>query len=77
MQDADPNRCACGEPLHYTNPVNRHRVESFIAEHGWCVKVVIGGRAWMVPRHYIALHGLKADDIEMLAARFQFEEVKP
>ena len=55
--------CACGRPLHYNSPEIRQVVEEIIEEMGEEVKVVVGNRSWMVPRHYIALHGLKAQEL--------------
>ena len=37
------------------------------------VPVVVDDRAWLVPRHYIALHGLKAWELPGLG----FQEVQP
>ena len=31
-------------------------------------------RGWMVPRWYIALHGIKASDVPLLAVRYSWEE---
>lgn len=56
-------QCACGRPLHYSDPMVRRFVERQIEEHGERVKVSCGGRAWLVPRHFIALHGLKAKEL--------------
>lgn len=41
------------------------------------VKLQIGGRAWMVPRIYIAVHGVKAAELPGLATRLGFAEVQP
>ena len=51
-------KCACGRYLHYVDTGMRKYVEEQIANLGPNVKVTIEGRSWMVPRHYIALHGL-------------------
>jgi hypothetical protein len=51
--------CPCGRPLHYATTQHRRWVEQLIADLGASVKVTVGERSWMVPRHYIALHGLK------------------
>jgi len=59
-------RCACGQPLHYTDSRTKVLVDRLIATNGENVRVVVGRRAWLVPRHYIALHGLKADDLPHL-----------
>lgn len=54
-------RCACGQPLHYSDPVLRDQIERIIAEAGGdpFVNVTCDGRTWRVQRHYIALHGIK------------------
>ena len=65
--------CHCGRPLHYSDPEIQRDVEALIALLGECVTVQVGGRKWLVPRHYIALHGLKAVDIATLG----FDEDKP
>ena len=66
--------CPCGLPLHYTNPVIKRYVEDLIATKGEKIMVTTGSppRSWMVPRHYIALHGLKAAELPNLG----FEEVE-
>jgi len=58
--------CACGRPLHYANANHRRWVEAQILLLGTYVKVTVEGRSWMVPRHYIALHGLKAVELPTL-----------
>ena len=58
--------CACGRPLHYADPFLRKLVQEWVDELGESMPVHVGGRAWMIPRHYIALHGLKAAEIEKL-----------
>lgn len=67
--------CACGEPLHYSAPDVQVAVEDLVARLGPDVKIVVEGRAWMVPRHYIALHGIRGADLPMLATRLGFVEV--
>lgn len=71
-----PVLCPCGLPLHYSSASSRAHVEAVIAEKGPVVTVAImGGRTFKVPRHYIALHGFKASEINELAAKYGFEEV--
>jgi len=65
--------CACGKPLHYSNPELQSTIQALVDELGELVKVTIGKRAWMVQRHYIALHGLSSVDVQYLG----FEEVIP
>lgn len=66
-------RCHCGRPLHYRVPEYRQFVEELIKLAGGdpFVTVCVAGRAWRVQRHYIALHGLKAQEIPHLG----FKEV--
>jgi len=59
-------RCHCGWPLHYHSRKIRAMVERQIREHGPMVRVNVGDRVWLVPRHYIALHGLRADEVAWL-----------
>lgn len=70
-------RCACGRPLHYTDPYVRAIVEELIADLGpdITVRELETGRAWRIPRHYIALHGIKRGELRDLATRFGFTEV--
>ena len=63
--------CACGKPLHYTDPAVELAVRGLIAHKGERIEVTVGERTWLVPRHYIALHGLKAVELPFLG----FEEV--
>jgi hypothetical protein len=53
-------------------------VEQQVADLGECVSVTLTatGQAFMVPRHFIALHGLKAPDLPALAELYGFEEVR-
>lgn len=70
--------CPCGKPLHYNNLVIREIVESMIERHGPTVLIrrVEGGPGFMVPRHYIALHGIEGKNIEKIAATYSFEAAK-
>jgi hypothetical protein len=63
--------CACGRPLHYENDTIREQMEQLVAENGEHIKVTRQSRTWLVPRHYIALHGLNAEELPFLG----FEEV--
>lgn len=65
--------CHCGKPLHYTNARIQSSVEELIRELGENITVEYGLRKWLVPRHYIALHGLRAIDLPTLG----FSEVGP
>lgn len=59
-------RCACGRPLHYANNHHRDWVERVIADLGPTIAVTVAGRTFLVPRHYIALHGIKASELPTL-----------
>jgi hypothetical protein len=58
--------CACGKPLHYDDPYSEATVRCLVADLGPDMKVTVGDRSWMVQRHYIALHGLKACEVATL-----------
>jgi hypothetical protein len=66
-----PELCHCGKPLHYTSEIVRAYMEELVKESGTHVPVWAGGRTWLVQRHYIALHGIKAVELPSLG----FEEV--
>lgn len=70
--------CACGQPLHYTDPTRGTFVERMVEKFGDLVKITSlepDRRSWLVPRHYIALHGLQYAELPELAKRYGFEEV--
>jgi hypothetical protein len=68
--------CSCGRPLHYSDPAIQRLVEDLILTQGDLVTIVVAGvGTWRVPRHYIALHGLKAAEIPELARRFTWSRV--
>jgi hypothetical protein len=50
-------------------------VQSMVDRLGPRIKVTVGSRSFMVPRHYIAKHGLVASDLPRLAKRGIVEEV--
>lgn len=58
--------CACGRPLHYTDPDVEEMVRALVAMNGEYVTVMVGSRIWLVQRHYIALHGLSAEELPTL-----------
>lgn len=68
-------RCACGLLLHYSNPDIQRMITKMIAELGPDVPVVWQSRTWRIPRHFIALHGLKAQELPELAVKYGFPEV--
>ena len=58
--------CHCGKPLHYTDMVIKSMVEVLIEELGEFVPIHARGKTWIVPRHYIALHGVSAQTIHLM-----------
>lgn len=58
--------CHCGRPLHYGNPGLEAYVNEMVAMLGERVEVSVDRRTWLVPRHYIALHGLQAEALPSL-----------
>lgn len=65
--------CACGQPLHYPDPAIREKVEQIVENLGPFVHVTTPEGTWRVQRHYIALHGLKAEELPSLGL---FKKVK-
>ena len=69
--------CACGKPLHYTNPDYQQNVEKLIEQLGEEIRVdLIPNEVYMIPRHYISLHGLKGNEIKEVAKKYGFKKVK-
>jgi hypothetical protein len=69
------DRCGCGRRLHYSSPESQRIVEMMIDELGPDVTVTLEDGSWRVPRHYIALHGLRADRLKRLATRYGWEQI--
>lgn len=68
--------CACGQPLHYSSPEIREFIESQIRRDGPTLRVeVTGSGVWLVPRHFIALHGIRARELPKLAQRFEWKRI--
>lgn len=67
--------CHCGQPLHYSSPAVQAAVEKLIEAAGGdeYVTVTVEGRSWRIQRHYIALHGIKAEELPRLG----FDEITP
>ena len=58
--------CACGKPLHYFNKVTQRQVEQLTADLGEYIDIVVGDKKYRVQRHFIALHGIAAADLDRL-----------
>jgi len=70
-------RCACGRALlHYSDPTTQALVEQLVQACGPTVTITTPRGAWRVPRHYIALHGLRAADLPQLAVEHGWEPVR-
>lgn len=67
--------CACGQPLHYANPATKAGIEKLIAQLGEHINVFCEGKTYKVPRHFIALHGIKGSELPQLAEKYGFEVV--
>ncbi len=66
------SRCHCGKPLHYIDEDVKRYVFLTIDKLGEYINVTdSSGRTWRVQRHYIALHGIKEQELSTLG----FEEV--
>lgn len=65
--------CHCGRPLHYLDQRLQVMVDKLVDSLGEYTNVTVRGRTWKVPRHYIALHGIKTREIHEMG----FEEVVP
>lgn len=48
-----------------------------VAALGAAIVVTTESGSWLVPRHYIALHGLKCAELAELAERYGFAKVTP
>jgi hypothetical protein len=59
-------KCHCGKPLHYKNSLAEHFVNEAIKKKGEFVTVrsLESGKYYKIPRHYIALHGLRGKELD-------------
>ena len=66
-------KCHCGQPLHYSSGNVENYVRMTIEKHGHYINVIHAttGKTYKVPRHYIALHGIKEENLHL----YRFEEV--
>ncbi len=65
--------CQCGRPLHYSCPDVKKWVDKMINHLGEYITVesIVTRKKYKVQRHYIALHGLKHEELD----RMGFEQV--
>jgi hypothetical protein len=66
--------CACGLALHYVDATIRAYVQHAVETKGPTVPMSASGKTWLVPRHYLALHG--PDALADVAARYRFQRIK-
>jgi hypothetical protein len=69
-----PPACPCGAAHEFSADV-RVALENITRGLPDTVLISVSGRAWLVPRMYLAAHGLKADDLPELAERYGFTAV--
>ena len=72
-------KCVCYEQKHEignTSPEGKMLIK-FINELGENIKVtsMLSGKSYMIPRIYIAVHGLKGDKVDYDALHYGFKEV--
>lgn len=69
--------CPCGRPLHYSDPAKERMVSALVAELGQTIPITVPGiGTYAVPRHYIALHGIKGSELAAVAERYGFRKVE-
>jgi hypothetical protein len=65
--------CPCGE-RHLLTAKSASALRDVTAELSATVRITASGGARLVPRLYIACHGLHANDLPVLAERYGFEK---
>lgn len=75
-KDMACEQCGCGQLLHYNDPEMEQEIRALVAKHGVTIAVQVADQShgYLVPRHYIAKHGLKAAELEELATRYGWEK---
>ena len=67
--------CACGQPLHYPNATVQEIITGVVDRMGPFLNIETPKGVWEVPRHFAALHGVKANELPALAAKYGFKQV--
>jgi hypothetical protein len=67
--------CACGQPLHYSDPDTEFMVRELVRDLGENVIITTSQGVFHVPRHYIALHGIKEQELPALAQKYGWRRV--
>jgi len=65
--------CPCGQ-THDGSPSLPH-VARLVEQMGETVVVTVPGGSWHVPRIYIAMHGLKAEELKVLADKYGWKKL--
>jgi hypothetical protein len=65
--------CGCGYPLHYVSPDAQAIVERIVRQKGPNISITVGVTTYLVPRHFIALHGIQGDQVAELAERYGWD----
>jgi hypothetical protein len=69
MAEEQEEKCACGKPLHYTDPTVRKVMDQLVKNLGPTIRVTIVDpktkepKTYLVQRHFIALHGLNGWEV--------------
>lgn len=58
--------CACGRPLHYNSPAVERIGKLQTELYGPMVPITTQQGTWLVQRHFVLLHGLRAMDLPSL-----------
>lgn len=72
---ADEQMCPCGRPLHYSSEQLREEVQTVVDVMGPDIVVETPAGRYLIPRHFIALHGLKAAQVPDLAEQYGFTQL--
>ena len=72
-QPATP--CPCGKTHRYGTARLHRTMHDLARNHGSEMTVCCGGKTYAVSRHYIAFHGLKADQLPALASKGVAREI--
>lgn len=58
--------CHCGKPLHYSDKTLQDKVQKICNELGDFIEVHTPRGSWKVQRHYMALHGIREEELPSL-----------
>jgi hypothetical protein len=72
MAEDKEELCACGRPLHYTDPEVRKVMDVLVKNLGPDIRVTVINPltkqpvTYLVQRHFVALHGLDGEEVHKL-----------